>query len=120
MTLVWQERLNKIKMNNRNVILFGAGLIIAFILIKNKKKSTIVKSDNQVFKDTSSQTEPPKVLGGEIDESVEEKKTEEVIDPRIERCKEKWLKFSSTVKFTSQEQMQRTYDNYMTTCVAQS
>jgi hypothetical protein len=107
-------------MNNRHVVLFGVGFIVGYFLIKFKTKSPITKSDNQVFKDTSSQTEPPKVLGGEIDESVEEKKTEEVIDPRIERCKEKWLKFSSTVKFTSQEQMQKTYDNYMTTCVAQS
>lgn len=118
--LVWQENLKKNKMNRRDLIFVGAGFIVGYFLIKNKKKSTIIKSDNQVFKDTSSQIEPPKVLGGEIYESVEEKKTEEVIDPRIERCKEKWLKFSSTVKFTSQEQMQRTYDNYMTTCVAQS
>jgi hypothetical protein len=86
--------------------------------MRSNKNATA--SINKAFPDSSSQTEPPKVLGGEIDESVEEKKIEEVIDPRIDPCKEKWLKFSSTVKFTSQEQMQSTYNNYMTTCVAQS
>lgn len=107
-------------MNNRYVVLFGAGFIVGYFLIKFKRTSTIVKSDNQVFKDTSSQTEPPKVLGGETAEVKETKVAEEPVDPKIEACKEKWLKFSSTVKFTSQEQMQSTYNNYMTTCVAQS
>ena len=107
-------------MNNRNIILFGAGFIFGFFLTKIKAKSSISKSDNEFFKDNSSQTEPPKILGGETAELLEVKKTEEKIDPKIEACKEKWIKFSETKKFGSQEQMQRTYDNYMTTCVAQS
>lgn len=107
-------------MKNRNVILFGVGFIIGYFLIKSKTKSSINKSENQVFKDTLSQTEPPKVLGGETAELIEVKKTEEIIDPRIEACKEKWIKFAETQKFGSQEQMQSTYNKYMTNCVAQS
>jgi hypothetical protein len=107
-------------MDKRTIILFGAGFVVGYFLIKMRSNKNATASINKAFPDSSSQTEPPKVLGGEIDESVEEKKIEEVIDPRIDPCKEKWLKFSSTVKFTSQEQMQSTYNNYMTTCVAQS
>jgi hypothetical protein len=107
-------------MDKRTIILFGAGFVVGYFLIKMRSNKNATASINKAFPDSSSQTEPPKVLGGEIDESVEEKKIEEVIDPRIDHCKEKWLKFSSTVKFTSQEQMQSTYNNYMTTCVAQS
>jgi hypothetical protein len=107
-------------MDKRTIILFGAGFVVGYFLIKMRSNKNATASINKAFPDSSSQTEPPKVLGGEIDESVEEKKNEEVIDPRIDPCKEKWLKFSSTVKFTSQEQMQSTYNNYMTTCVAQS
>ena len=107
-------------MDKRTIILFGAGFVVGYFLIKMRSNKNATASINKAFPDSSSQTEPPKVLGGEIYESVEEKKIEEVIDPRIDPCKEKWLKFSSTVKFTSQEQMQSTYNNYMTTCVAQS
>jgi len=107
-------------MDKRTIILFGAGFVVGYFLIKMRSNKNATASINKAFPDSSSQTEPPQVLGGEIDESVEEKKIEEVIDPRIDPCKEKWLKFSSTVKFTSQEQMQSTYNNYMTTCVAQS
>jgi hypothetical protein len=107
-------------MDKRTIILFGAGFVVGYFLIKMRSNKNATASINKAFPDSSSQTEPPQVLDGEIDESVEEKKIEEVIDPRIDPCKEKWLKFSSTVKFTSQEQMQSTYNNYMTTCVAQS
>lgn len=106
-------------MNKRNIILFVAGFVVGYFLIRVKNRKTTTTSIDKTFPDTSSQTEPPKVLGGETVE-VEETKLEEPVDPRIEACKEKWLKFSSTVKFTSQEQMQSTYNNYMTTCVAQS
>lgn len=107
-------------MNKRNIILFGAGFVVGYFLFRIKSRKTITTSIDKTFPDTSSQTEPPKVLGGETVE-VKETKTEEVyVDPRIEPCKNKWIKFAETVKFTSQEQMQSTYDNFMTTCVAQS
>jgi hypothetical protein len=107
-------------MNKKEIILFGVGFLVGYIVIRAKKNNIIVAPKSQNLPNVSSQTEPPKVLGGEDTELVETKKTEENIDPRIENCKEKWLKFSSTVKFSSQEQMQSTYNNYMTTCVAQS
>ena len=107
-------------MDKRNIILFGAGFVVGYFLIRMRGNKNTTTSINKTFPDTSSQTEPPKELGGETVE-VKETQTEEVfVDPRIEPCKEKWLKFSSTVKFSSQEQMQSTYNNYMTTCVAQS
>lgn len=107
-------------MDKRNIILFGAGFVVGYFLIRMRGNKNATTSINKTFPDTSSQIEPPKVLGGETVE-VKETQTEEVfVDPRIEPCKEKWLKFSSTVKFSSQEQMQSTYNNYMTTCVAQS
>ena len=107
-------------MNNRNIILFGAGFVVGYFLIRMRGNKNTTTSINKEFPDTSSQTEPPKVLGGETAEVKETKVAEEPVDKRLEPCKEKWLKFSSTVKFTSQEQMQSTYNNYMTTCVAQS
>jgi hypothetical protein len=107
-------------MDKRNIILFGAGFVVGYFIIKMRGNKNSTASINKAFPDTSSQTEPPKVLGGETAEVKETKVAEEPVDPKIEACKEKWLKFSSTVKFTSQEQMQSTYDNYMTTCVAQS
>jgi hypothetical protein len=51
---------------------------------------------------------------------VEEPEVIETLDtPQVVLCKEKWLKFSETQKFSSQEQMQNTYDNFMTSCVGQ-
>jgi hypothetical protein len=107
-------------MNKKSVILFGVGIVVGYLFIKLRNNKSIVSSSEKGFPNISSQTEPPKTLGGETAELEESEPTKEIIDPRIEPCKEKWLKFSSTVKFTSQEQMQSTYNNYMTTCVAQS
>lgn len=107
-------------MNKKSVILFGVGIAVGYLFIKLRSNKNTTTSINKEFSDTSSQTEPPKELGGETAEVKEPQKSDISVDPRIEPCKEKWLKFSSTVKFTSQEQKQSTYNNYMTTCVAQS
>lgn len=107
-------------MNNKSIFLFGAGFLIGGLLMEIKNNRRFSVSNNEAFPNKSSQTEPPKVLGGEADESKKSEITKEAVDPRINACKDKWIKFSQTVRFTSQEQTQSTYDNFMSTCVGQS
>ena len=107
-------------MSNRGIFLFGAGFLIGSFLIKIKNNRKVSVPNNEVFPNKSSQTEQPKVLGGESAESEETETIKETVDPRINPCKDKWIKFSQTVRFTSEEQMQSTYNNFMTTCVGQS
>jgi hypothetical protein len=109
-------------MNRRDLIFAGAGFVIGFIVSKSLgKKTTVIKDMN--ISDTSSQTLPPASTNAPAESGttqIEEPEVIETLDtPQVVICKEKWLKFSETQKFSSQEQMQNTYDNFMTSCVGQ-
>ena len=109
-------------MNRRDLIFAGAGFVLGFIVCKAvSKKTTVVK--DMGLPDTSTQTLPPASTNAPAEAGttkIEEPEVVETLDtPQVALCKEKWLKFSETQKFSSQEQMQNTYDNFMTSCVGQ-
>ena len=72
---------------------------------------------------TSTQTLPPASTSQPAEAGstqIQEPEVVETLDtPKVSFCKEKWIKFSETKKFGSQEQMQNTYDNFMASCVGQ-
>jgi hypothetical protein len=109
-------------MNRRDLIFAGAGFVLGFIVSKAvSKKTTVVK--DMGLPDTSNQTLPPASTNVPAEAGttqIEEPEVIETLDtPQVVLCKEKWLKFAETQKFGSQEQMQNTYDNFMTSCVGQ-
>lgn len=109
-------------MNRRDLIFAGAGFVLGFIVCKAVSKKTTVVKDMSVS-DTTTETITPaskNVTAEAGTTKIEEPEVVETLDtPQIVICKEKWLKFSETQKFSSQEQMQKTYDNFMTSCVGQ-
>jgi hypothetical protein len=109
-------------MNRRDLIFAGAGFVLGFIVSKAVGKNTTVVKDMSL-PDTSNQTLPPASTNVPAESGttkIEEPEVIETLDtPQVVLCKEKWLKFSETQKFSSQEQMQNTYDNFMTSCVGQ-
>ena len=109
-------------MNRRDLIFAGAGFVLGFIVCKAVGKNNTVVKDMNV-PDTSKETITPETKNAPAEAGttqIEEPEVVETLDsPQIVICKEKWLKFSETQKFSSQEQMQKTYDNFMTSCVGQ-
>ena len=109
-------------MNKRDLIFAGVGFVLGYIVCKAvSNKSTVVKDMN--LPDTSNQTLPPASTNATAEAGttkIEEPEVVETLDtPQVVICKEKWLKFAETQKFSSQEQTQKTYDNFMTSCVGQ-
>jgi hypothetical protein len=115
-------------MNTRDYILLGAGAVVGYFLvgIVNKNKSFEQKSTLGATNllDVSSLTIPPATTGGS---SVNVNDTtgtpastggETLVDPRVSLCEENWAKFASIRKFGSQEQAQRTKDNFIASCLA--
>ena len=109
-------------MNRRDLIFAGAGFVLGFIVCKAVGKNTNVVKDMSL-PDTSNQTLPPASENTTAEAGttkIEEPEVVETLDtPQVVICKEKWLKFAETQKFSSQEQTQKTYDNFMTSCVGQ-
>ena len=109
-------------MEKRDVILVGVGILVGYVAFKAmNRKTTII--EEIALPDTSSQTLPPASTGQTAEAGstqIQEPEVVETLDtPKVAFCKEKWIKFSETKKFGSQEQMQNTYDNFMTSCVGQ-
>jgi hypothetical protein len=102
-------------MKDRDVILFGIGFFAVFLILKLKKGKEIIyteSSDSNLFSENAQNSEekPNQILAT----------SEESLDsPKISYCKQNWIKFAETRKFSSSEQEQKTYDNFMTSCVAQ-
>ena len=109
-------------MDNRGIILFGFGFLVGYMVIRATRNNIVVAPENQSLPDVSSQTEPPATAGAVSGTTqIKEPEVVEVVEnPKIEACKEKWIKFAETRKFASAEQEQKTYDNFMTSFVAQS
>ena len=109
-------------MNRRDIILVGAGFLFGYVVVKALNRKTTIKEDGKL-PDSSSQTLPPASTNQTAEAGttqIEEPEVVETLDtPKIAVCKEKWIKFAETQKFGSQEQMQNTYDNFMTSCVGQ-
>lgn len=100
-------------MDTKNILLFGAGFLIGYLIVENRR------SKNYLLSEAS-----PEAGGSTISPVAQSAGTsvmEEVVieDPKISMCKEKWIKFAETRKFTSAEQAQSTYDNFMTSCMVQ-
>jgi hypothetical protein len=109
-------------MNNKEIILLGLGFLVGYMVIKASRNNNIVASKNQTIPKLPIQTETTSSTNTELGTTqIKEPEVVEAIeDPKIIECKEKWIKFSETKKFNSQEQLQKTYDNFMTSCVVQS
>jgi hypothetical protein len=109
-------------MNRRDLIFAGAGFVLGFIVCKAVGKKTTVVKDMSVS-DTTTETINPASTNAPAEAGttkIEEPEVVETLDtPQVVICKEKWLKFAETQKFSSQEQTQKTYDNFMTSCVGQ-
>lgn len=109
-------------MNKRDLILVGVGLLIGYVVFKDRSRKTTLKEDIK-FPDTSNQTLPPASTNTNAEAGTTQIQEPEVVEtldtPQVVICKEKWIKFAETQKFGSQEQMQNTYDNFMTSCVGQ-
>jgi len=109
-------------MNRRDLIFAGAGFVLGFIVCKAVAKKTTVVKDMSVS-DTTTETITPASTNAPAEAGttkIEEPEVVETLDtPQVVICKEKWLKFAETQKFSSQEQTQKTYDNFMTSCVGQ-
>lgn len=109
-------------MGKRDIILVGAGILVGYVAFKAMSgKTTVVKDIS--LPDTSTQTLPPASTSQPAEAGstqIQEPEVVETLDtPKVSFCKEKWIKFSETKKFGSQEQMQNTYDNFMASCVGQ-
>ena len=109
-------------MNNREIILFGVGFLVGYTVIRATRNNVVVAPKTQSLPDTYAETIPPATAGtiAGTTQIQEPEVIETVEDPKIASCKDKWIKFSETRKFGSQEQMQNTYNNFMASCVAQS
>ena len=109
-------------MNKRDIIFFSIGFLVGYAVIKTTTNNVVVNPATQSLPDTFAETIPPAkvetVAGTTQVQEPEIVETSE--DPKITYCKEKWIKFAETRKFSSTEQEQTTYDNFMRSCVAQS
>jgi hypothetical protein len=106
-------------MNTKDVILFGAGFLLGYIVFNNRKNTNVLVS--QPSSGSQVKTESNSAINSgstQIKEPEVTQVTED--DPKITKCKEKWVKFAETRKFGSAEQEQATYDNFMASCVVQS
>jgi hypothetical protein len=108
-------------MNKREVILFGVGFLVGYMVIRATKNNVVLNSTTQSLPNTYAETIPPATAGtvAGTTQIQEPEIVETVEDPKIAYCKEKWIKFAETRKFSSAEQEQTTYDNFMTSCVTQ-
>ena len=109
-------------MNKREIILFGVGFLVGYMVIRATKNNVVLNPETQSLPNTFAETIPPATAGtvAGTTQIKEPEVVETVEDPEIAGCKEKWIKFAETRKFPSAEQEQATYDNFMTSCVAQS
>jgi hypothetical protein len=109
-------------MNKREILLLGIGFLVGYMVIRATKKNVVLNPTTQSLPNTYSETIPPQtpqtVKG--TTQIQEPEVVEAVENPKIKACKDKWIRFSETQRFGSQEQMQKTYDNFMTSCVVQS
>ena len=105
-------------MNKKNLILVGVGILIGGLFFKSKNTKNTAVEDIKL-PDTSSQNQPPAIAGVLAGSTkIQEPEIAQTLeDPKIKDCKEKWIRFSETQKFRSQEQMESTYNNFMTSCV---
>jgi hypothetical protein len=110
-------------MDKRNIIIFGAGFLVGYLFLKVINKNKTIREDVRL-PDNSSQKLPPASTNQSYESGITKIEEPEVIDkledPKITECKNKWIKFAEKRKFSSEEQAQNTYDNFMTSCVAQS
>jgi hypothetical protein len=109
-------------MNKRDIILLGVGFLAGYVVIKATRSNQVVAPKSQVLPATASQSQASEKTGAMSGTTkIEEPEVVEVKeDPRITACKDKWIRFAETQRFGSEEQMQKTYDNFMTSCVGQS
>jgi hypothetical protein len=109
-------------MNKREIILFGVGFLVGYMVIRATKNNVVLNPATESLPDTFAETIPPATAGtiAGTTQIQEPEIVETLEDPKIADCKEKWIKFAETRKFASAEQEQATYDNFMTSCVAQS
>lgn len=109
-------------MENREIILFGVGFLLGYMVLGATKNKNIVAPKNQSSLDTFTETIPPKITGAVNGQTqIQEPEIVETVNyPKVSFCKEKWIKFAETRKFGSEEQEQQVYNNFMTSCVAQS
>jgi hypothetical protein len=109
-------------MDKRGIILFGVGFLVGYMVIRATRNNIVVAPKTESLPNTFAETIPPATAGtvAGTTQIQEPEVIETVEDPEIAFCKEKWIKFAETRKFSSAEQEQATYDNFMTSCVAQS
>ncbi len=105
-------------MNNRDLLLVGAGALVGYLLLdKMNKNKASLEVGTTSLPDTSSQTVPPSTT---VETTVETTGGETLVDPRVAICEANWSKYSSTMRFGSEEQARATHDNFITSCLAKS
>lgn len=104
-------------MNKRDIILFGVGFFVGYLIIKATKTKVVLSGEEQFRPDFEVQELESEVGTTQIQEP---EVLETMEDPKITYCKDRWIQFASTRKFSSPEQEQMTYDNFMAGCVMQS
>jgi len=109
-------------LNKREIIIFISGLFFGYVIVRvTKSNVNVLTNKPSSFKSLNNSCIEDKTiaLGGTT--QIKEPQIAETLDiPKVSDCKDKWIDFSRTVKFNSSEQRQKTYDNFMTSCVTQS
>ena len=104
-------------MNKRDIILFGVGFFVGYLIIKSTKTKVVLSGESEFTPDFEFEEVEPQAGTTQIQEP---EVVETIEDPKITYCKDRWIQFASTRKFSSPEQEQMTYDNFMAGCVMQS
>lgn len=106
-------------MNKREIILFGVGFLVGYMVIGATRNNVVTAPATQSLPDTSAETIPPATAGtvAGTTQIQEPEVLEAIEDPKIDFCKQNWIEYSKTIKFGSSESMQNTYDNFMTSCI---
>ena len=88
-------------METRTLVYFGAGLLVGYLIFKNRKK--VVESVTEIISETPKDGD--KTEGG-MDKA------------KFDSCQKKWMEFSKAAKFASEKGRQDAYDNFMSNCMA--
>lgn len=94
-------------MNKKDIVLLILGVTVGHLLSTYLR----IKRENASMKTNLTNSE-----------NQEQSKTgqETLVDPRIAICEENWADYSKTKRFGSEEQLNTTKDNFITSCLAKT
>jgi hypothetical protein len=125
-------------MNTRDFILVGAGALVGYLLVGVMNRDKIIMEmeegvDNllDILPETSasqtlppetsaSQTLPPATAGNTTSgttQIIEPEVVETMVDPKVSYCEDNWTRYAMTMRFGSEEEMQRVRNNFIENCL---